>query len=92
MIRIINDVQCNFQVSLNQLYNMVSLHKKNQSNNTVKLKVVVVLAEGIVESLCHSQPAEKEKKLHRHEYWIVEVQLVSLPDTIPDHSSFIVYP
>ena len=58
-------------------------HLEVSLNELVKLKVFIVLPKWIVQSLCYPQPAKEEEELDCHEDWIVEIQLISFPNTIP---------
>ena len=64
-------------------YCQMHIHLEVSLDELVELEIFIVLPKWIVQSLCNSQPPKEEEELDCHEYRIVEIQLVSLPYTVP---------
>ena len=59
------------------------IHLEVSLDELIQLEIFIVLPKRIVQSLCNPQPAKEEEELDCHEDWIVEIQLISFPNTIP---------
>ena len=52
--------------------------------DVIKLEVIIVLSQGIVQCLCHSKPPEVEEEFDRHKDRIVDVHFILFNSLLPN--------
>ena len=68
-------------------YCQMHIHLEVSLDELVELEIFIVLPKWIVQSLCNSQPPKEEEELDCHEDWIVEIQFISFPNTVPGENT-----